>query len=45
MSTQELIAIMGFVDKKDENRFNKELEKRISSMSEKQKAQYESKKK
>ncbi|QDF29197.1 DUF1104 domain-containing protein [Halarcobacter anaerophilus] len=40
MSTQELIEIMGYVQKKNLNRFNKELKSRVPTMNEKEKAKY-----
>jgi len=40
MSTQELIAIMGYVKTSDVNKFNKELQARIPSMSSSEKAKY-----
>ena len=41
MSTQELIAIMGYVEKKNVNKFKKELKNRIGTMSPKEKTKYE----
>lgn len=41
MSTQELIAIMGYVDGKNKQEFLRELNSRISTMSEKEKIMYE----
>ncbi len=41
MSTQELIVIMGYVEKKNEAKFKKELQSRVPTMSPKEKAQYE----
>ncbi len=41
MSTQELIVIMGYVDKKNQNEFDKELKSRVPTMSSKEKALYE----
>ena len=40
MSTQELIAIMGYVKKPNNTKFQKELKNRISTMNEKEKKQY-----
>ncbi|MCP4969529.1 MAG: DUF1104 domain-containing protein [Arcobacter sp.] len=40
MSTQELIAIMGYVEKNNEKDFNKELKSRIPTMNEKEKQKY-----
>ncbi len=42
MSTQELIEIMGYVEKKNINKFKKELKQRVPTMSPKEKAKYES---
>ncbi len=41
MSTQELIVIMGYVDKKNQNKFEKELKSRVPTMSPKEKTLYE----
>ncbi|MDY0265211.1 MAG: DUF1104 domain-containing protein [Sulfurospirillum cavolei] len=41
MSTEELIALIGYVDAEREERFYRELEKRVSQMDEAQKALYE----
>ena len=41
MSTQELIAIMGYVKKSDESKFKQELKTRIPSMTSDEKAKYE----
>ncbi len=41
MSTQELIAIMGYVKKKNINEFKKELKQRVPTMSQKERKQYE----
>lgn len=41
MSTEELVALMGYVDKTKEERFYEELERRAQQMSEAQKALYE----
>jgi hypothetical protein len=41
MSTQELMAMLGFVvDKKDETKLLKELDSRLSSMTKEQKSKY-----
>ncbi|WP_321311180.1 DUF1104 domain-containing protein [Halarcobacter sp.] len=40
MSTQELIEIMGYVEKKNLNKFNKELKSRVPTMNTKEKAKY-----
>jgi len=40
MSTQELIEIMGYVEKKNLNKFIKELKSRIPTMNTKEKAKY-----
>lgn len=40
MSTQELIAIMGYVEKKNQKKFNRELKSRVPTMSAKEKAKY-----
>jgi hypothetical protein len=40
MSTQELIAIIGYVDSSDKSDFDKELSKRVSSMTDEQKRLY-----
>jgi len=45
MSTEELIALIGYVDQSKEERFYKELDKRVGQMSEEQKALYEDDKK
>lgn len=41
MSTQELIEIMGYVEKKNIKKFKKELNLRVPTMSPKEKAKYE----
>jgi hypothetical protein len=41
MSTQELIAIMGYVKKPDEPKFKKELKSRVPSMNSTEKKKYE----
>ena len=41
MSTQELIAIMGYVKNENKSAFNKELNSRIPMMSQKEKAMYD----
>ncbi len=41
MSTQELIEIMGYVEKKNVKKFKKELKQRVPTMSTKEKAKYE----
>lgn len=41
MSTQELIEIMGYVEKKNVKKFKKELRQRVPTMSTKEKAKYE----
>jgi len=45
MSTEELIALIGYVDQSKEERFYQELDKRVGQMSEEQKALYEDDKK
>ncbi len=40
MSNQELISIMGYVDKKNQKKFEQELKSRISTMSKKEKEMY-----
>ncbi len=40
MSTQELIVIMGYVDKKNQNKFEKELKSRVPTMSTKERTLY-----
>lgn len=40
MSTQELIAIMGYVKPDNQKKFEKELKSRIKSMSSKEKEEY-----
>ena len=40
MSTQELIAIMGYVKTSERSSFQKELNRRITTMNEKEKKQY-----
>ncbi len=40
MSTQELIAIIGYVKAQDLNKFKRELNRRVSTMSEKEKRMY-----
>ena len=40
MSTQELIEIMGYVEKKNKSKFKKELKQRVPTMSTKEKAKY-----
>lgn len=44
MSTEELIALIGYVDKTREERFYEELERRTSQMSDAQKAFYDEEK-
>ncbi|WP_072680744.1 DUF1104 domain-containing protein [Arcobacter sp. LA11] len=41
MSTQELIAIMGYVEKKNEKKFKNELKQRVPTMNPTEKAKYE----
>lgn len=41
MSTEELVALIGYVDKTKEERFYEELERRALQMSEAQKALYD----
>lgn len=41
MSTQELIAIMGYVKAENKNKFVQELKSRVSTMSENEKKSYE----
>jgi len=41
MSTQELIAIMGYVEKKNKRKFKNELKQRVPTMSSKEKTKYE----
>jgi len=41
MSTQELIAIMGYVEKQNEKKFKNELKQRIPTMNPKEKTKYE----
>ena len=41
MSTQELIAIIGYVKEENKAKFIKELDSRISTMSQEEKIQYE----
>lgn len=41
MSTQELISIMGYVEKKNLKKFENELKSRISTMSSKEKTLYQ----
>ncbi|RXK01023.1 DUF1104 domain-containing protein [Arcobacter sp. CECT 8986] len=45
MSTQELIAIMGYVKPHEQRNFNQELKSRIPTMSEKEKKAYKNNKK
>ena len=45
MSTEELIALIGYVDQSKEERFYQELDKRVEQMSEEQKSLYEDDKK
>lgn len=40
MSTQELIAIMGYVEKKNQRKFKSELKQRVPTMSSNEKAKY-----
>jgi len=40
MSTQELIAIMGYVKAPEKNKFNNELKSRISTMNASEKQEY-----
>lgn len=41
MSTQELIAIMGYVKPNNQTKFQRELQNRISTMSKKEKKMYQ----
>lgn len=41
MSTQELIAIMGYVKPSDKQKFEKELKSRVATMSSSEKAKYQ----
>ena len=41
MSTQELIEIMGYVKKKNEKKFNRELRSRVSTMNDKERQKYQ----
>lgn len=41
MSTEELIALIGYIDQDKETSFYQELDKRLETMSEEQKALYE----
>jgi len=43
MSTQELIEIIGYVKKENQAKFDKELKSRVSTMSSKEKSQYNEK--
>lgn len=43
MSTQELIEIIGYVKKENQAKFDKELKSRVSTMSPKEKSQYNEK--
>lgn len=45
MSTEELIALIGYIDHTAEERFYQELDRRTSQMSEEQKALYDEDKK
>ncbi|QIR76125.1 DUF1104 domain-containing protein [Sulfurospirillum diekertiae] len=45
MSTEELIALIGYVDQKTEEHFYQELDKRVTTMSEEEKALYDEDKK
>lgn len=45
MSTEELIALIGYIDHMAEERFYQELDRRASQMSEEQKALYDEDKK
>lgn len=45
MSTEELIALIGYVDQKAEERFYQELDKRAATMSKEEKSLYEEDKK
>lgn len=45
MSTEELVALIGYVDATKEERFYQELDKRVPQMNEEQKAIYEDDKK
>ncbi|WP_263832348.1 DUF1104 domain-containing protein [Sulfurospirillum oryzae] len=45
MSTEELVALIGYIDPPKEERFYEELDKRVVTMSEEQKALYEDDKK
>lgn len=40
MSTQELIEIMGYVEKKNQKKFKQELKQRVPTMSASEKAKY-----
>lgn len=40
MSTQELIAIMGYVEKKNVRKFRKELKSRVPTMSQRERSKY-----
>lgn len=40
MSTQELIVIMGYVEKKNKDKFEKELKSRVGTMNPKEKSKY-----
>ncbi len=40
MSTQELIEIMGYVEKKNQSKFKKELKLRVPTMSAQERAKY-----
>ena len=41
MSTQELIVIMGYVEKKNKSKFQKELKSRVGTMTPQEKSKYE----
>lgn len=41
MSTEELIVIMGYVEKKNQEKFKKELKNRVPTMTAEEKSKYE----
>ena len=41
MSTQELIEIMGYVEKKNQSKFKRELNQRVPTMTPKEKVKYQ----
>lgn len=41
MSTQELLAIIGYVESNNKAKFEKELEQRVSTMNSREKEEYE----